>query len=136
VSLKALPLAPPAASTITGADLSAAERDSPSTRDIYKARTGAGLNQATSAAMVGLGNGSRWSEYESGHRPMDPARWELYLLKIGRHPRFELQPRLPRTREAADHGGAGVHVEEKPGVGQAMSHEDTRHAFAAANDAS
>lgn len=46
----------------------------------------AGLSQTDAARHVGLAHGSRWAEFESGARPIDGARWELFLIKVGRHP--------------------------------------------------
>ena len=35
--------------------------------------------------MIGLSHSKRWSEYENGHTAIDAARWELFLIKCGRH---------------------------------------------------
>lgn len=56
--------------------------------EILQARTAAGLSQSAAAALVHLSSGLRWSEYERGVRNIDPARWELFLLLTGQHPRF------------------------------------------------
>ncbi len=58
----------------------------PTVEMIKSERRLAGLSQPAAAQLVGLGHGSRWAEFESGTRPIDGARWELFLLKIGRHP--------------------------------------------------
>lgn len=55
----------------------------------------AGLSQTAAARHIGLAHGSRWAEFESGARPIDGARWELFLIKVGRHPFCQLS-----TREA------------------------------------
>lgn len=44
-------------------------------------RLAAGLTQAAAAALVGLGARTRWSEYESGRRPIPAHRLELFRLK-------------------------------------------------------
>ena len=56
--------------------------------EILKARQTAGLSQSAAAALVHLGSGMRWSEYERGTRNIDPARWELFLLLTDQHPRL------------------------------------------------
>lgn len=55
---------------------------------IRMAREAAALTQAEAAELVYLGAAKRWSEYERGAQAMDPARWELFLVKIGLHPGF------------------------------------------------
>jgi putative transcriptional regulator len=62
--------------------------NTPDPADIRAAREAAGLSQEQAAAVVHLGNRMRWSEYERGARGMDPARWELFLIKVGRHPDY------------------------------------------------
>lgn len=57
---------------------------------VLAARLAAGLGQPEAAALVGLGAGARWSEYERGTRNMDAARWSLFLLATGQHPRARL----------------------------------------------
>lgn len=69
----------------------------PDKAEIRRARVLAGLTQSESATLVGLSHGSRWTEYEAGSRPIDPARWELFLCKVGQHPKFELSPRTERS---------------------------------------
>lgn len=59
----------------------------PTPAAVLAARRAAGLDQAEAAALVGLGASARWSEYERGVRSIDPARWALYLLATGQHPR-------------------------------------------------
>lgn len=61
---------------------------SPTKEDVQKWRKGAGLTQDEAAGLVHLGAGTRWSEYETGARKIDIARWELFLVKIGIHPQF------------------------------------------------
>lgn len=46
-------------------------------------RAAAGLTQAEAAALVHLRDKTRWSEYERGLYPIDPARWELFQIKLG-----------------------------------------------------
>jgi hypothetical protein len=57
---------------------------------IQAARVAAGMGQPEAAALVGLGSGQRWSEYERGARNIDAARWALFLLATGQHPRARL----------------------------------------------
>lgn len=70
--------------------------------NIKAARLAAGLNQADAAALVYLGHLARWSEAERGVAPMDPARWELFLVKVGQHPDYAPRrgvkvPRAPKV---------------------------------------
>lgn len=58
--------------------------------EILQARTAAGLSQSSAATLVHLSSGLRWSEYERGVRNIDPARWELFLLLTGQHPRLSV----------------------------------------------
>lgn len=55
----------------------------PTTKRIAAARAKAGLTQAEAAALVHLTSNIRWCEYETGTKPIDLARWELFLLKTG-----------------------------------------------------
>lgn len=52
------------------------------------ARLAAGLTQTEAAASIYLGHYRRWGEYESGQIQMDAARYELFLIKHGLHPRY------------------------------------------------
>jgi len=56
----------------------------PTPVNIARVRLDAGLTQAAAAALVAV-HRTRWAEYESGRSPMDPARWELFLILCGRH---------------------------------------------------
>lgn len=55
---------------------------------VRKAREHAGLRQQEAADLVHLGAFQRWSEYERGVQPIDLARWALFLLLTGQHPKF------------------------------------------------
>ena len=55
----------------------------PTPENLRTVRVDAELTQAQAAALVYLGDVARWSEYERGKRPIDPARWELFLIKVG-----------------------------------------------------
>jgi hypothetical protein len=57
----------------------------PTTSLISGLRINAGLTQQQAAEMVHLGSFKRWSEYERGITTIDMARWELFLIKCGRH---------------------------------------------------
>lgn len=54
----------------------------PAPETIRRVRERAGLTQSQAAALVGVRAQTRWSEYESGTRKMQPYRWELFLLKL------------------------------------------------------
>lgn len=60
--------------------------NTPSSTVIRIARAAAGLTQAQAAALVHLGAQPRWAEYERGDRPIELARWELFLLLTNQHP--------------------------------------------------
>ena len=45
------------------------------------------LTQAEAAQACGLASALRWSEYERGVRSIDLARWAVFLLATGQHPR-------------------------------------------------
>lgn len=55
---------------------------------VRKAREQAGLRQQEAAHLVHLAAFQRWSEYERGVQPIDPARWHLFLLLTGQHPKY------------------------------------------------
>ena len=57
----------------------------PTPKNIAAVRAAAGLTQDEAAAMVELAHSKRWSEFENGKAPIDTARWELFLIKTGRH---------------------------------------------------
>ena len=67
---------------------------------IHAARSAAGLTQAQAAEMVRVGAYQRWAEYERGIQPMDPARWELFCIKIGRHPMYRPMEGVPVPKKA------------------------------------
>lgn len=66
----------------------------PTPEDIRAHREQAGLSQAAAARLALLGDKARWSEYERGIGRIDAARWELFLLLTGQHPRWA--PLAPR----------------------------------------
>lgn len=57
----------------------------PAAADIIARRTQTGLTQAEAAQLVYLSRLETWSEYERGVRPIECARWELFLIKTGQH---------------------------------------------------
>ena len=54
---------------------------SPTPDQIRQARELAGLSQTQAAALVHAGLRS-WQHWEAGDRVMNPAIWELFLIKI------------------------------------------------------
>jgi DNA-binding transcriptional regulator YiaG len=62
----------------------------PTPEQIKAARRRAKLSLAQAAALVNLSAAPRWAEYESGRRNMDYARWRLFLLLTGQHPKAQL----------------------------------------------
>ena len=59
----------------------------PTPAEIREVREAAGLTQTEAAELVHLGDRVRWTEYESGERNIDLARWELFLLKTAKRRR-------------------------------------------------
>jgi len=57
--------------------------------DIAQARHRAGHTQTQAGELVG-GTLRTWQDWEAGRRAMPGAAWELYQLKTGQHPEFEL----------------------------------------------
>lgn len=62
---------------------------SPSPEEVRAARTAAGLSQEQAAQLVHLGSRFHWSKVERGIHAMDPARWELFQIKVGIHPEYQ-----------------------------------------------
>jgi hypothetical protein len=58
----------------------------PTPEELRCLRRAAGISASKAAALVHLGHGSRWHEYEAGRRNIDKARFELFLIKTGQHP--------------------------------------------------
>lgn len=59
------------------------DMDSLITKEILKeVRVASRLTQAEAASMVRLGSNVRWMEYERGIRVPDPARAELFIVKV------------------------------------------------------
>ncbi|MDE2441816.1 MAG: helix-turn-helix domain-containing protein [Betaproteobacteria bacterium] len=52
----------------------------PNPDEIRAAREAAGLTQATAAALI-YRTLRNWQQWEGGERRLDPALWELFLLK-------------------------------------------------------
>mgnify|MGYP002777980811 CR=1 FL=1 len=71
---------------------------------VRAARVAAGLTQAQAAQLVHLGSRERWTEYEAGIRTIDPARWELFLLRAGQHPDLRV---VRKARAASPQSAAG-----------------------------
>ena len=63
----------------------------PAPEEIVATRIAAGLTQEQAAAAVGIEGKKRWSEYETGVRTPDVARWALFLLIVRQHPEWRLK---------------------------------------------
>ena len=63
--------------------------------DIRAAREAAGLSQTAAAKLIGRSLRA-WQAVEAGDRALDPAAWELFLLRTGQHPTHKLIAR-PRA---------------------------------------
>jgi transcriptional regulator with XRE-family HTH domain len=60
----------------------------PTSEELRAIRRAAKISQSKAASLVHLGDGRRWSDYETGKRNIDPARFELLLIKIGFHAKY------------------------------------------------
>jgi Helix-turn-helix domain len=58
----------------------------PTPEELRALRQAAGISHSKAAALVHLGHGKRWHEYENGTRNIDKARFELFLIKTRQHP--------------------------------------------------
>jgi len=54
---------------------------SPTPAEVRRAREKAGLTQKEAGALIGA-TLRAWQYWEAGDRKMDPAKWELWQLKI------------------------------------------------------
>lgn len=61
---------------------------SPTPAEIRKARQGAGLTQAAAAEKI-YKTRRAWENWEGGVTPMDPAWFELFLIKTGQIQRIK-----------------------------------------------
>ena len=57
--------------------------------DIRAARQTAGLSQTAAGALCHRSLRA-WQAVEAGDRALDPAAWELFLLRTGQHPTYKL----------------------------------------------
>lgn len=57
------------------------ERATPSPVDIRDSRIAANLTQAQAARVI-YATERAWQDWEAGRRPMHPAFWELWRIKI------------------------------------------------------
>lgn len=55
---------------------------SPAAHEVRKTRTKHQMTVEEAANLVHA-TANAWYKWESGNRSMDPARWELFLIKIG-----------------------------------------------------
>lgn len=64
-------------------------KETPPTKEqVLEARKAVGLTQEEAAEIAKLSSFTRWSEYERGVRNMEPARYELFLIKTEQHPNY------------------------------------------------
>lgn len=61
--------------------------------DVREARVTAQLTQRQAAALAGLGDPMRWSDYECGRHAISAERWALFLLATGQHPTLRIAKR-------------------------------------------
>lgn len=62
---------------------------------LVETRRAARITQREAAALVGLSNHVRWSEYERGIRPIPLSLLALFLLSTGQHPAAKALRRRP-----------------------------------------
>lgn len=62
----------------------------PSPDEIRAAREAAGMTQAEAAVAAGLSGWRQWAAWESGERRPGAQAWELWLLRVERHPTHRL----------------------------------------------
>lgn len=64
---------------------------------VRRARLAAGMTQGEAAALVHLSRWQSWQEYETGKRPADPARLQLFriLTRQAGIPRFSPRRNTP-----------------------------------------
>lgn len=65
----------------------------PVSAEVKRARLNAGHTQEQAAATIGRKGRKRWSEFETGVRPMQRETLELYLLLTDQHPMLRTLPR-------------------------------------------
>ena len=70
----------------------ASSMNSPLPSDIRAARKASKLTQ-TAAGQLCHRSLRGWQDAESGLRKLDPAAWELFLLRTGQHPTHRLTTR-------------------------------------------
>lgn len=70
----------------------------PTPEGVAAIRERTGLTQAGAAELVYLTRLETWSEYERGVRPIEPARWELFLIKTGQHRMYRPARGVPVPR--------------------------------------
>lgn len=68
--------------------------------DIRAARQAAGLSQTAAGALCHRSLRA-WQAVEAGDRTLDPAAWELFLLRTGQHPTYRLLSVMPRRLTVA-----------------------------------
>jgi hypothetical protein len=73
--------------------LDAIECEWPSPDKIRAFRLRAALTQKQAALLVGLGQPSRWNDYERGRTQLDAIRWLVFLLMTDQHPTHRLTQR-------------------------------------------
>jgi hypothetical protein len=64
--------------------------DTPTSDMIRAARAAAGDTQTQAIQRLHRDRRMTWDDWEAGRRVMEPALWELYLLRTGQHPTHRL----------------------------------------------
>lgn len=78
---------------------------SPTPANVRSARERAGHTQTEASRVVHFSHYQRWTDAERDDGPglRDLAKWELYLIVTGQHPKFG-----PRDAESHERGGSGL----------------------------
>jgi len=69
----------------------------PTPDEVRAAREAAGLTQSAAAELAGIAGWRQWSAWESGERRPAAQAWELWLLRVDRHPTHRLALRQGAT---------------------------------------
>ena len=73
----------------------------PHPESVRAARRSAGMTQAEAGELV-YRTERNWQQWEGGERAMDPALWELFILKVNK---LNRQKKLKAKREGGCGGG-------------------------------
>jgi transcriptional regulator with XRE-family HTH domain len=67
---------------------------SPTAEEVRELRLSLGLTQKDAADLVDR-HVNRWSEWENGVYPMPGTLWEIFLLRVDKHPQYTTRSEPP-----------------------------------------